>query len=148
LSIVFFCKCLGNLGKYRHFWKCLISANACDIYSTRRLIVSRLMESAAYYNRILLGSHYTSTVHKIRQLIEVSIITFVLAQSDPIKRRTLYWPHSRMVISNIIGDVLRIKYNIKPFLLLKTYHPTKLFLGSKIVKIDKKKVNCFFVDTV
>ncbi len=42
----------------------------------RRLIGSRLIESAAYYNKKIAGP--------------IIVITYILAQSDPIKRRALY----------------------------------------------------------
>ncbi len=63
-----------------------------SIYSVRCLIRSLIIESAAYCNQILLIPLCTYIVHKkVGKLNHsVIVITFKLAQSDPIKRRTLY----------------------------------------------------------
>ncbi len=49
----------------RHFRKCLISANACDTYSARHLIGSRIIESAAYCNQILLVLLYFNSTQNM-----------------------------------------------------------------------------------
>ncbi len=57
-------------------------------YSARRLIGSRIIESAAYCNKKLLAHLYLDSTQKLNH--SVIIITFMLAQSDSIKRRALY----------------------------------------------------------
>jgi hypothetical protein len=68
--------------------KCsLIKKHLCQ-YSVRRLIGSRIIESAAYCNQII----GIPLAHKKCRFFNhsVIVITFILAQSNPIKRRTLY----------------------------------------------------------
>ncbi len=56
------------------------------MYSARRLIGSRIIESAAYCNQKLLALLYLNRT----QNTSVIVITFMLAESDSIKRRALY----------------------------------------------------------
>ncbi len=62
-------------------------------YSTRHLIESQIIESEPLnVIRYFFFSLYTESVHIKRRLLEwtVIVITFLLAQSDPIKRWTLF----------------------------------------------------------
>ena len=62
-------------------------------YSACRLIGSRIIELAAYCYHILLVPLYLNSTQKTVGLFDhsVNVITFKLAQSDPIKRRILYF---------------------------------------------------------
>ena len=55
-------------------------------YSARRLIGSRIIESAAYCHRILLVPLYLNSTQKRRW---VDVVTFMLGHNDPIKWRIL-----------------------------------------------------------
>ena len=64
------------------------------MYSAHRLIESLTIESAAYCNKILLVPLYLNSTRKktsVNWIIQFNVITFMLAQIDPINRRTLYF---------------------------------------------------------
>jgi len=59
----------------------------------RRLIGSRIIESVAYSNQILMAPLYFNQYKKRIGLLDhsVIVINLMLAQSDPIRRRILYY---------------------------------------------------------
>ncbi len=67
----------------------------CDIfqYIARRLIGSWIIESADYCNQILPALLYISNTQNTSVNSIIIVITFMLAQSDPIKRWTLYFTY-------------------------------------------------------
>jgi hypothetical protein len=65
----------------------MMSDSTVRWYSVRRLIESRIIESAAYCNQTWLGPIYKSNTQKIRRLIESSCYCyhFYVGRSDPIR---------------------------------------------------------------